>query len=109
MIIGKPKDSEGTYQATSRLRLSATNTWGNVLCRPWAIEEPHNTRQEVDQGLVTWSKGSPTYRQQHQRLKLLYPKAVAALTKYYASVLKYDHKKAVLQADSSIDLAQIYP
>src|SRR5262249_23702326 len=57
-ILGVPARDEGTLQPTARIRVAAAQAWGNVALRPWAIEEPHNSEQEITDGLKQWARRS---------------------------------------------------
>lgn len=104
-IIGIPSQDEGTFRATPRLRSKAANAWCNLMLRPWAIEEPRNSAMDIETGLKKWAKGSPVYKQQYAQLKVLYPKALDALTVYYQSYFHKSPNDARKLATKSLDLA----
>ena len=102
-IIGVPAEDEGTYGATSRVRVTAAHAWGNLIFRPWAMEVPHNTRAQVDAGLKKWSSGAAAYKSQYQELLKLYPLAEAQLAQHYRKSLGKSQKEARSLADSALD------
>ncbi len=102
-IAGIPKVEEGTLHPSTRARLRAETSWGNLLYRPWAIEDPYNPRATLDRGLKRWSKGSPVYRQQHNRLQQLYPEALSALSSYYEKHFKKIPAQAKAMAAQALD------
>lgn len=104
-IIGIPSQSEGTLQPTARLRGETRVAVGNLMLRPWALGQPKNSKEEVEKGLQRWSKGSVVYRKQYEQLKLLYPRALDALTVYYQKTFKEPPAKARALAVRSLDLA----
>lgn len=105
-IIGNPKESEGTMQATPRLRLSVAHTWGNVLYRPWAVAEPSMSRTEVDALLKRWSRGSKVYAAQYAQIKPAYESAKLQLSNYYEH--NFGKSKREAQAMSSKILDRTY-
>ncbi|MBC7997801.1 MAG: hypothetical protein IAF58_07655 [Leptolyngbya sp.] len=105
-IIGIPKESEGSTQATPRLRLSVAHTWGNVLYRPWAVAEPSLSRIEVDALLKTWSRGSKIYAAQYAQIKPTYESAKLQLANYYEH--NFGKSKREAQAMSSKILDRTY-
>jgi hypothetical protein len=104
-IIGIPSYSEGTYNATARVRLAAANAWINLALRPWAMGAPYNTPAEVKAGLKHWSKGHATYRAQYRRFNALYPRALRALATHYRVSLKKQPREARTLAKKSLDRA----
>ncbi|MBI1269217.1 hypothetical protein GC174_02160 [bacterium] len=102
-IIGVPAEDEGTYGATSRVRVTAAHAWGNLVYRPWAMEVPHNTRAQVDAGLKKWSSGAAAYKSQYQELLKLYPLAEAQLARHYRESLGKSEKDARNLAHSALD------
>ena len=104
-IIGIPKEDEGTFHATPRLRGEAELAWGNLMLRPWAMGVPKNSREDVDKGLKKWAKGSPIYRQQYTQLLKLYPRALQSLTVYYQRYFNQSFKNARQLASISLDTA----
>ena len=104
-IIGKPKADEGTFHATDRLLIKAELMWGNVLFRPWALEQPENSRAQVDKHLKRWARGAAAYRAQYASLQTLYPQALAALTQYYEQTLNKPHPEAQKMAAKNLDIA----
>ena len=102
-IIGVPAEDEGTYGATSRVRVTAAHAWGNLIYRPWAMEDPHNSRAEVDAGLKKWSSGAAAYKNQYQELLKLYPLAEAQLAQHYQKNLGKSEKEARGLAHSALD------
>ena len=104
-IIGTPSQSEGTFQATPRLRGEAQIAWGNLMLRPWALAAPKNSREDVELGLKRWQKGSPVYKQQYQQLHHLYPQALESLTSYYQRHFNKSFNAAHELAVKSLDIA----
>ena len=104
-IIGVPKDSEGTYNASGRVRNTASKAWTAMLFRPWAIETPYNDRKTVDAGLEKWAKGANQYKVQLAQLKRIYPQAKNQLAAYYQKRLGKDSAQAQKLATSALDEA----
>lgn len=104
-IVGKPKENEGTFHATDRLRIEVEEMWADLLYRPWAIAEPTSTRGQVDAYLKKWSKRARAYHSQYTQLKALYPFAETALISYYGRTHGKNHDQAVILAKRSLDLA----
>lgn len=104
-VIGIPKESEGTYNASGRVRIEAATAWGNVIYRPWAVAKPYNNRATVDRGLKRWAKGSSTYARQYSKLQQLYPQALQQLTLHYERSLGKSHAVAADLAKTALDRA----
>jgi len=104
-IIGSPKGNQGTLHANDRAKLDAHHAWCNAIYRPWAMEQPNNSRAQVDAYLKRWAKKKPAYKQQYDSLLAVYPKAQEQLTQYYVKNLKEPKDKAAARATKSLDLA----
>ncbi|MBX9939822.1 MAG: hypothetical protein K2Y32_11240 [Candidatus Obscuribacterales bacterium] len=104
-IIGVPSGNEGTLQSTLHQHGNAQLALANLILRPWGLGKPDNTRKEVDQGLKSWSKGSPIYRKQFEELKSLYPQALDALSVHYQKAFKLNQKEARSLATKYLDIA----
>lgn len=98
---------QGTLQSTARLRMQALHIWRNVAYRPWALSESdaYNSREQVDDGLLQWSRTGPSYAQVYTRIRHAYPTAEAALTKYYESQFELSPKQARQSARWALDVA----
>lgn len=104
-IIGKAKENEGTMQQTSRLRNEVERMWGNLLFRPWAMNQPQNSKAQVEGHLKRWQRGARAYKAQYIRLQALYPQAQAALTRYYEQVFRMPNAGASKLAAKNLDIA----
>jgi hypothetical protein len=101
-IIGVPAQDEGTYHATDRVHVAAAHAVANLALRPWALEEPYNSAEEIEKGLAAWMQRSPVYRAQYRRAKVLYPQASRALTSYYRRALRKSPQEAAALAKESL-------
>lgn len=102
--MGSGQD-EGTLQPTARLRLAVQHVWANAAVRPWAMAEPHNSRQRVDQGLREWAEGDAASRKLYQEIGQQYPLAQQALAAYYEKTLRRPAHEAAQWAERVLDIA----
>ena len=102
--MGSGQD-EGTLQQTARLRLAVQQAWANAAVRPWAMAEPRNSRQRVDQGLREWSEGDAASRKLYQDIVQQYPLAQQALAAYYEKTLQRPAHEAAQWAERVLDIA----
>ena len=102
--LGSGKD-EGTLQPTSRIRLDVAEQWANLALRPWALEDPYDTRKDVDEGLRQWSlatsERASTYHEIRRQLVL----TGEALGPYYEERFKLSSSVARQVALYATDLA----
>lgn len=102
---GDGKD-EGTLQPSARLRAEAEYVWANIIMRPWIrLNEPYNTRVEVDTGLKKWSNISKGFRRLYWKIYTQYPKAEQELKQYYKTKFNKDDEEAGTMAKQSLDVA----
>jgi len=104
-IVGVPAQDEGTFNATGRIRVAATQAWANAALRPWATESPYNSQAEIENGLKAWSRKSATFGAQYRRMNALYPRALAALEAHYRTALGKPPREAAPLAKQSLDRA----
>lgn len=102
--MGQGKD-EGTLRPTARLKIDVQTTWANVILRPWALREPYNTREEVNDGLKNWSCKGPSYLRHYQYIQQQYPKAERSLAEYYQTNFGLSPEKARIQSAYALDIA----
>jgi len=102
--MGEGKN-EGTLQQTAHLRIDVEKTWANIILRPWALNEPYNTRKEVDDGLKDWSRNGPSERKHYRRIQQQYPKAARSLAEYYQKTFGLMPRKAKIQSSYALDIA----
>lgn len=100
-------ENEGTLNPTARLRLNAQWAWANVAMRPWAVQskDPGNTREQVDAGLLAWSKATVSYSEHYKKIADQYPKAEKALASYYSSHFDKSSSEAFTLAKTVLDYA----
>jgi hypothetical protein len=98
---------QGTLQATATLRMHALHIWRSVAYRPWALSEKdaYNSKEQVDDGLLQWSRTGPSYARAYAQIQHAYPTAEVALTRYYESRFKLPHKQAKQAAHWILDVA----
>lgn len=91
-----PGYEEGTLQQTRLLRVRAKYIWANVALRPWALSEQsvYNSTEEVESGLLQWSKKAPSFRRHYKKILNTYPSAENALTRYYMRQFKLKKESA---------------
>jgi len=104
-ILGVPAQDEGTLQPTSRIRVAAMQAWANAALRPWSLEKPYNSQQEIAEGLKEWIKRSPVYRARYRRLQELLPKAERDLATYYRKTLQKPRLEAASLAKQALGRA----
>jgi len=102
--MGEGKN-EGTLQQTAHLRIDVETTWANIMLRPWALNEPYNTRKEVDDGLKDWSHNGPSEQKLYRRIQQQYPKAARSLAEYYQKNFGLSPRKAKIQSSYALDIA----
>ncbi|MCW5824075.1 MAG: hypothetical protein KIT34_14820 [Cyanobacteria bacterium TGS_CYA1] len=82
-IVGIPKEDQGTLNANGRIHSDVRYLWMDLVYRPWSLGTAYNTKANIERNLIKWSKGSKVYKQQYDRLKVLYPQAEAQLFQHY--------------------------
>lgn len=104
--IGSGRD-EGTLQPTAGLRLQVRHVWANVAIRPWAVSDAdtYNSTDEVNKGLVEWSKGGSSYRKVYQEILHTYSLAENDLSIYYMKNFNLSKDKANHLAKKVLDIA----
>jgi hypothetical protein len=102
-----PGLDEGTMQYTARLRINVQHVWANVAQRPWAVSEAdvYNSRQEVDAGLKTWSRGGHSHLRVYRQILAAYPIALHSLCAYYERTFSLSKDKAQPLAEYVLDIA----
>jgi hypothetical protein len=99
-----PGIDEGTLQPTAGLRIDVGHTLANAALRPWALKEPYNTRDEVDDGLEKWSRNGPNYLKAYKAIKKQYAVAEGALALYYQKNFGKPSDEAKLLAAYSLGI-----
>ncbi|MCL2831025.1 MAG: hypothetical protein FWD77_09885 [Betaproteobacteria bacterium] len=104
--IGPGRD-EGTLHQTTRLRLHVDYVWANVAIRPWALSDSnaYNSAQEVQEGLLQWSKTGRSYKRAHDKILSAYPAAQRALSAYYIKQFQLPESEAEELAAWVLDVA----
>lgn len=76
---------EGTLQLTAQSKLRTQHRWANAALRPWALSEKriYNSTEEVEAGLLEWSKAAPSFHRLYKDILIAYPVAEKSLTNYY--------------------------
>lgn len=92
-IVGIPKEWQGTLNANGRIHSDVRYLWMDLVYRPWSLGTAYNTRANVERNLIKWSKGSKVYKQQYNRLKVLYPQAEAQLYQHYKTCFGWSDAK----------------
>lgn len=102
-----PGIDEGTLQPTAGLRLRSLHIWRNAAFRPWALSdrETYNTREQVDTGLKEWAKNGATYARVYEGIVRTYPRAEAALARYYEGQFGLSTSRARRNAHWVLDIA----
>jgi hypothetical protein len=98
---------QGTLQPTATLRSHSRHVWRNVAYRPWALSDKgvYNSKDQVDDGLLLWSKTGPSYDRSYALIKRTYPLAELALERYYKSKFKLSKGQAKKVAHWVMDVA----
>lgn len=78
-----PGHDEGTLHSTARRRFKVQKAWANAMLRPWAWDEPYNTRQEVDAGLRDWATVNRARRRLYEDIRRSLPRAQRELARHY--------------------------
>ena len=104
-VLGVPAQDEGTLQPTARIRAAARQAWANAALRPWALEEPYNSKNEIADGLREWTKRSPVYRARYRRLQALLPRAESELAAHYRKMIRKSPQEAARLAKQALDRA----
>ena len=79
--------------------------WANLLYRPYAMEQPPDTKAAINLAISKWSQESSSNFGQARKLNALYPAAFKQLTEYYASNQKLSAQEAKALANKNLDLA----
>lgn len=100
-------ENEGTLQPTARLRLDAEWVWANAAVRPWAVHsrEPSNTREQVDEGLLAWSRINKSHTEHFTKMVEQYPRAEKALANYYHHHFHKSPEESATLAKTVLDFA----
>jgi hypothetical protein len=98
---------EGTLQPIAGLRMYSQHIWRNVAYRPWALsdKDTYNSKDQVDYGLLQWSRTGPSYARLYARIKRAYPVAELALARYYESQFMLPRGRAKKVAHWILDVA----
>ncbi|MEO9078198.1 MAG: hypothetical protein ABI268_02700 [Rhodanobacter sp.] len=98
---------QGTLQPTATLRSYSRHVWRNVAYRPWTLsdKDTYNSKDQVDDGLLLWSKTGPSYAHSYARIQRTYPLAESALARYYKSEFKLSKEQAKKVAHWVLDVA----
>lgn len=99
-----PGNGEGTLQPTARLRNQIEHTLANAAMRPWALEQPLNTRADVVRGLEAWSRQGRSFRKRHRDIWRSYPDAEESLAAYYKTHFNKSATDAARLATYVLDL-----
>lgn len=102
--MGDGKD-DGTLQPTGRLKFGAQGIWANAALRPWALDEPNNTREDVDEALHDWAKGVKSFYALYNDIYTLYPTAQKDLAAYYRKNFRLNSNQAKKLAAYALDIA----
>lgn len=102
--MGSGKD-EGTLHPTQQLHNEVEFLSGNIALRPWVVfKEPYNSREEVENGLINWSKDSTTNQKLYEAIKNQSPIAEKSLVQYYQQQFNLSSTKAETLSKSIIDI-----
>lgn len=95
---------DGSMQQTGHLRAGTNITWGNVALRPWAVNNAYNSREEINSGLLVWSRTGKKYLALYKKIQAQYPIAEKALAKYYKEIFTLTQEKAENLAKYTLDI-----
>ncbi len=99
-------ERDGTLHSTAHLRNQAQAVWANAALRPWALShQPYNTIEEVEAGLLEWSRDGESYASHYAMLKKQQALALQALADYYKRNFQRSPKNAKLLAVYVMDIA----
>lgn len=102
--MGSGKD-EGTLQPTAQLRTEVEFLSGNIALRPWIVfKEPYNSHQEVEDGLINWSKDSISNQRLYESIRNQFSIAEKSLAQYYQQQFNLSSIKAETLSKSVIDI-----
>ena len=85
--------------------ISGNIAWANAALRPWAMGTLWQTREEVDAGLLAWSKQGPAYQAEYSALMTQYVIAEKALAGYYKKRFHMPPDQAQVTAKDALDVA----
>jgi len=87
---------EGTLQPTARAKLRTQHHWAQAALRPWSLSEQsaYNSTEEVEAGLLEWSKAAPSFHRLYKDILIAYPVAEKSLTHYYMQNFKLPKERA---------------
>ncbi len=100
-----PGTGEGTLHPTVRIRVGVEHSWANAALRPWSLDTPYNTRDEIDAALLAWSRKGASYRHVYKKIQRQYPLAQRSLTDYYRRNFHRANEDARLMAAFALDNA----
>jgi len=99
-----PGEGEGTLQPTARIRVTVAQAWANASLRPWALSDHvYNTREQVEEGLREWARGSSRRMAAYRAIQREYPTAELALAIYYERRFKLPSRQARERASHVAD------
>ena len=96
---------ESFWQPTARVRASVQQAWANAALRPWVADNPYNTREEVEENLLTWSQEDKTNKKHYAAIQAQYAPAERALAQHYARRLRMPAEEAAATAKTVLDTA----
>ncbi len=102
-----PGLDEGTLHPTAAIRLAISIKWANAALRPWAlVDDAYNSRAAIDAGLRTWAQGVPARTSVRSAIAAQWPKAEAALQRFYSET--YGVRPQIARHMSRFALDTIY-
>lgn len=104
-MIGPASPDNGGFNPPARLKTRIRHMWANLLYRPYAMEQPPDTKAAINLAISKWSQESSSNFGQARKLNALYPAAFKQLTEYYASNQKLSAQEAKALANKNLDLA----
>lgn len=96
---------ESFWQPTARVRASVQQAWSNAVLRPWVAETPYNTRAEVDENLLAWSRQDKASGKIYAAILAHYGPAERALAQHYVRQLRMPADDAAATAKAVLDTA----
>lgn len=95
---------EGTLQPTARIRRSAKRQLYNALFRPWSLQDPYNSKLEVDEGLKMWAQQDDLTKALYQKIQHQYALAQRSLERFYHKQYGLSLKEAQNFAAYALDI-----
>lgn len=85
----------------------AKHVWANATVRPWALSDSdtYNSSDEVKDGLLSWSKGSASFRRVYKEIMQSYPLVESSLANYYMRQFNLSKNQANTLAKWALDIA----